>query len=135
MGIAPAAVSFSPSSLSFSTPLGTSSASQALTITNTGGATLYITNIAANYPFEIMTSTCVNLTSGASCVVNLSYTPQTSSTVTGAFTITDNASGSPQSVPLTGTTPAAVSFSPSSLTFSGQTIGTTSAAQSVTLTN
>jgi len=135
-GLTPPAVSFSPSSLSFSTPLGTSSASQTLTVTNSGGATLSVTSIAANYPFEIMTSTCVgNLAAGASCSVNISFTPQTNSTVTGAFTITDNASGSPQSVPLTGTTPAAVAFSPSSLTFSSQAIGTTSAAQTVTLTN
>ena len=135
-GLTPPAVSFSPSSLSFSTPLGTSSASQTITVTNTGGATLSITTIAANYPFEIMTSTCVgNLAGGASCSVNISFTPQTASTVTGAFTTTDNASGSPQSVPLTGTTPAAVSFSPSSLTFSNQAIGITSAAQTATLTN
>ena len=135
-GLTPAAVSLSPSSVSFSTPLGTSSASQAITVTNTGGAALGISSIAANYPFEIMTSTCTgNLAAGASCSVNISFTPQTSSSVTGAFTITDNASGSPQSVPLTGTTPAAVALSPSSLTFSSQAIGTTSAAQTVTLTN
>jgi len=135
-GLTPAAVSLSPSSLSFSTPLGTSSASQAITVTNTGGAALGISSIAANYPFEIMTSTCTgSLAGGASCSVNISFTPQTSSSVTGAFTITDNASGSPQSVPLTGTTPAAVALSPSSLTFSSQAIGTTSAAQTVTLTN
>jgi len=134
-GLTPAAVSLSPSTLSFSTPLGTSSASQTITVTNTGGATLDISNIAANQPFAIMTSTCSNLAGGASCSVNISFTPQTSSSVTGAFTITDNASGSPQSLPLTGTTPAAVSLSPSTLTFSSQAIGTTSAAQTVTLTN
>ena len=135
-GIAPAAVSLSPSSLSFSAPLGTSSASQAITVTNSGGAALGISGIAANLPFAIMTSTCTGtLAGGASCSVNISFTPQASGSVTGAFTITDNASGSPQSVPLTGITPAAVSLSPSSLTFSGQAIGTTSAAQTVTLTN
>jgi Abnormal spindle-like microcephaly-assoc'd, ASPM-SPD-2-Hydin len=122
--------------LSFSTPLGTSSASQTITVTNTGGAALGISGIAANQPFAIMTSTCTgSLAGGASCSVNISFTPQTSGSVTGAFTITDNASGSPQSVALTGTTPAAVSLSPSSLTFSGQAIGTTSAAQTVTLSN
>ena len=135
-GIAPAAVSLSPSSLGFSTPLGTSSAPQTITVTNTGGAALGISGIAASQPFAVMTSTCTgSLAGGASCSVSISFTPQTSGSVTGAFTITDNASGSPQSVPLTGTTPAAVSLSPSSLTFSGQAIGTTSAAQTFTLTN
>ena len=135
-GIAPAAVSLSPSSLSFSTPLGTSSTPQTITVTNTGGAALGISGIAANQPFAVMTSTCTgNLAGGASCSVSISFTPHTSGSVTGAFTITDNASGSPQSVPLTGTTPAAVSLSPSSLTFSGQAIGTTSVAQTVSLTN
>jgi hypothetical protein len=135
-GLAPAAVSFSPSSLSFSTPLGTSSPSQTITITNTGGATLGISGIAANQPFAILTSTCTgSLAGGASCSVNIDFTPQTTSSVTGAFTITDDANGSPQSVPLTGTTPANASLSPGSLTFSGQAIGTTSVAQTVTLTN
>jgi hypothetical protein len=50
--------------------------------------------------------------------------------------ITDNASGSPQSVSLSGTgTAALVSLSPTSLAFGSQSVGVTSAAQTVTLSN
>jgi len=53
--------------------------------------------------------------------------------------ITDNASGSPHTVALSGSgasAPApAVSLTPGSLTFSSQVVGTTSAAQTVTLKN
>jgi hypothetical protein len=52
------------------------------------------------------------------------------------MSITDNASGSPQSVSLSGTgTAAAVSLSPTSLAFGNQSVGVTSTAQTVTLSN
>jgi hypothetical protein len=50
--------------------------------------------------------------------------------------ISDNASGSPQTVSLSGTgTTALVSLSPTSLAFGNQSVGTTSGAQTVTLSN
>ena len=64
----------------------------------------------------------------------MTYTPTAPGTVSGTLTINDNASGSPQTVNLSGTASGA-SVSPSSLTFSGVAVGTTSAAQPVTLTN
>jgi hypothetical protein len=50
--------------------------------------------------------------------------------------ITDNASGSPQTVSLSGTgTGPVVSLSPTSLTFGSQAVGTPGAAQTITLNN
>src|SRR5258708_35823970 len=57
-------------------------------------------------------------------------------TRTGAITITDDASGSPQTVGLTGTGIAPVaSVSPTTVNFGNQLLNTTSAAQAVTLSN
>ena len=66
----------------------------------------------------------------------MTFTPAASGTRTAAVTLTDNATGSPQSVSLTGTGTAAVaSLSPTSLTFASQAVGATSAAQTITLNN
>src|SRR2546422_759984 len=85
-------------------------------------------------------TTCTNgatVVAGASCLVNLTFTPTAASARTATVTITDDAPGSPQSVSLTGTgvTPPAATLSATSSAFGNQRVGTTSAAQNLTLTN
>src|SRR2546425_638200 len=85
-------------------------------------------------------TTCTNgatVVAGASCLVNLTFTPTAASARTATVTITDDAAGSPQSVSLTGTgvTPPAATLSATSSAFGNQRVGTTSAAQNLTLTN
>ena len=56
--------------------------------------------------------------------------------MTAAIAITDTASGTPQSIALTGTgTNTTVSLSATSLSYGDVTVGTASASKSVTLTN
>jgi hypothetical protein len=134
----------SPTSLTYaSQTVGTTSAAQAVTLSNTGNAALGITSIAitgTNAGDFAQTNNCgTSVTAGASCMINLTFTPAATGTRAGTLTITDNASGSPQTVGLTGTgasasAPAAV-VSPTSLSYASQTVGTTSAAQAVTLSN
>ncbi|MGB7592112.1 MAG: DUF3443 family protein, partial [Terriglobia bacterium] len=81
------------------------------------------------------TNTCgTGIGEDGACTVSVTFTPTATGTVSGTLTITDNASNSPQTVTLSGTGNS-VSASTNTLTFSGVTVGTTSAAQSVTLTN
>jgi hypothetical protein len=132
-------VSLSPSSLPFaSQTVGTTSAAQAVTLTNTGTAALTLSSIAASGNYA-ETNTCgTSLAVNASCTISVTFKPTASGTLTGAITLTDNAASSPQAVSLAGTAVAAVpvvSLSPTSLTFASQTVGTTSAAQAITLTN
>src|SRR5207245_842106 len=77
------------------------------------------------------------LAAGANCVLNLTFTPTAASARTATLTITDDAAGSPQSVSLTGTgvTPPTATLSATSSAFGEQRVGTSSAAQTVTLTN
>jgi Beta-propeller repeat/Abnormal spindle-like microcephaly-assoc'd, ASPM-SPD-2-Hydin/Cep192 domain 4 len=140
-GTSGSVVSLSPTSLTFSSQaLGTTSAAQTVTLSNTGNASLSLTSITASGDFA-ETNTCpASLAAGnpaPSCTISVTFKPTSSGTRTGTLTITDNASGSPQTASLTGTgtTAPAVSFMPASLTFNGQETGTTSAAQTVTLTN
>jgi len=68
----------------------------------------------------------------------VTFTPAASGSRTASVSITDNASGSPQTVSLSGTgtgTAALVSLSPTSLAFGNQSVGATSAAQTLTLRN
>ena len=94
----------SPTSVSLGNEvIGTTSPAQPTTLSNYGTATLSITNIAAGGSFA-ETNTCSStLASGASCTINLTFTPTASGSVTGTLSVTDNASGSPQTVALSGT--------------------------------
>jgi hypothetical protein len=94
----------SDASISFGTQdVGTASPSEAITLSNTGSAQLRIAGIAAAGPFS-QTDTCgSNLASGATCTINVTFTPTTEGDFTSNVSITDNANDSPQTVALTGT--------------------------------
>lgn len=139
---APAApvVSLSPTSLTFtSTVVGVSSAAQTVTVKNTGAASLSITSVSVTGDYS-QTNTCgTSLAAAASCSIAVTFKPTASGARTGSLSIADNASGSPQTVSLTGTATAAtapkVTLSPTSLSFSSTTVGTASAAKTISLTN
>jgi hypothetical protein len=131
------ALVFSPTSLNFgNVNLGVGSSPQTVTVTNAGASTLTISSIATNPPFS-QTNTCgSSLSAGANCSVSVVFTPTAAGTANGSLMITDSAAGSPQSVVLSGNgNGATVSFSPSSLNFGNQTVNSTSAGQTVTMTN
>jgi phosphoesterase family protein/centrosomal CEP192-like protein len=132
--------SVSPTSLTFaSQTVGTTSAAQPATLTNTGTVSMVINSIVASANFG-ETNTCgASLAAGAKCTINVTFTPSTTGTLTGTITINDTASTSPQKINVSGTgvssTLPVVSLSPTSLAFPSTTVGTTSAAQAVTLKN
>ena len=134
-----AAVTLSPTSLTFaSTVLGVTSAPKTVTLTNSGTATLNISNIATSGDFALVTSTkpCGStLAAGKNCLIKVTFTPTQVGARTGSLTITDNAAGSPQSVPLTGTGAAQATLTPASATYAAVNVGTTSAAKVFTLAN
>ncbi|PYU91620.1 MAG: hypothetical protein DMG25_14260 [Acidobacteria bacterium] len=135
------AASLSPTSLSFtSQTVGTTSPAQAVTLSNSGAATLSINGIAiagTNNADFAQTNNCgSSVAAGGSCTINVTFTPTATGTRSATLTVTDNASGSPQTASLTGTGLAAsAALSPTSLTFPSTTVGMASAAQAVTLSN
>ncbi len=130
----------SPPSLTFgSQSVGTTSASQPVTLSNTGSGALTIASIATTANFG-ETNTCGgSVAASGSCTINVTFSPTATGTLTGTLTITDNnngVAGSMQTVSLSGTGTAGVAgVSPPSLTFGNQSVGTTSASQPVTLSN
>ena len=107
-GYNPTTVSLSATSLWFGSEMvAATSASQQVTLTNTGGATLAITSIGltgANASSFVFANTCgSSLAAGANCTIHGHFTPVAAGALTAAVTITDSATGSPQSIALSGT--------------------------------
>jgi hypothetical protein len=138
-------VSFSPTSLSFGPQLvGSTSASQSVTLKNAGSASLTIASVTSSGDFALTTTatscpyTGGTVASGASCTLDVTFTPTATGARSGALTLTGSYGGvvSQQTIGLTGSgaAPLLAAFT-TSLTFSGQLLGTTSAAQAVTLSN
>ncbi|HEV2351619.1 MAG TPA: choice-of-anchor D domain-containing protein [Terriglobia bacterium] len=98
------AVSLSPASLTFAAQLdASSSAAQAITLTNTGNAVLAVAGIAASGDFA-ETNTCgASVAASSSCTISITFTPTAAGARGGTLTITDNASGGSQTAALSGT--------------------------------
>lgn len=131
------AVTLSATTLPFGNQIvGTASAYQSFTITNTGLAALTISSIATSGDYSLTTDCGSTVNPGILCTVNVRVNPSTLGTDNGSVTITDNASGSPQSVTLTatGVQPTAA-LSPSSLSFGNQQLSVPSTSQAITVTN
>jgi hypothetical protein len=129
----------SPNSLKFKTQvLGTNSTPQPLTLTNTAPNAIAISSITftgANPNDFTQTTTCGSTISGnGSCTINVRFSPQSISTRTAILSISDSAPGSPQTVAVQGIGTAAA-FSPPSVRFGVQKVGTTGTPRVVTLTN
>jgi hypothetical protein len=130
-------ISISPTAVGFGTvATGSTSAAQAVTVTNSGTAAAPVGSITTTGDFG-ETSTCgSSIAAGASCTVSVKFTPTATGSRTGNLTIT--ASGITNTVPLSGTGVAPgpiLSPNPSSLTFAGTIVGNASPTQTVTVTN
>jgi hypothetical protein len=134
-------VTFSPTSLTYGNQLvGTTSPSQSVTMTNTSAVPLNISSIVTggSKPGDYApTNNCGStVAAGASCTITVTFTPTAAGTRNANVTVNDNVSGGTSTFTLTGTgAQPTVTFTPTSLTFTSQLLGTTSPSQSVTLTN
>jgi hypothetical protein len=131
--------SITPSSLNFGNQLvNTTSASQTVTVTNTGGSNLVISGVTvspAQFAFTGPTSTTV--VPGANVAYAVSFTPTLAQPYSGSLTFTMNSNAAPVTLAGTGIPPSPpqVSISPASMNFGNQVVNTTSAPQTVTVTN
>jgi len=102
-GTAPGPVlNAAPGSLSFAgTIVGSSAATQTVTVTNSGTTAATVTGVAVTGDFS-QTSNCTSIAVGGSCTVTVKFTPTTAGSRTGTLTVTSNANNSPATVALTG---------------------------------
>ena len=96
-------LSASPSSVSFGNQtVGSSSAAQSVTISNTGGAAASISSVTVPSGYA-QTNTCgSSLAVGGSCTVSVTFTPTAAQSYTGNLTVNSNASNNPLNVSLGG---------------------------------
>jgi hypothetical protein len=141
-GTSLSSVSVTPTSLAFqSVMVGLSAPPLTVTLQNLGN-TLPVTGIiiaGADAADFSETNNCGNsVPAGGSCAITITFTPQAQGIRTATMQISDADPSSPQSVTLKGTGEhalAQVTISPSSVMFGSQIFNTTSAPQTVTLTN
>ncbi len=121
----------SPTSLAFSsTPLGTLSASQAVVLKNSGGASLSLGGVQIAGDYKDTNNCGATLAAGASCTVNITFTPTATGTLSGSLTVTGSV-GSPQTIALSG---IASDFSLSSSAIEGSIQPGASATYTLTAT-
>jgi hypothetical protein len=136
----------SPTSLTFGPQLvGTTTPAQTVTLTNNNSAAIAFSGInvtggapaAADTDFTSPSNTCgTSIAAGASCTINVVFTPSVAAVESANLVITDADTSSPQTVTLSGTgTSSAFTVTPTSLAFGSQPVGTATAPKMVTLTN
>jgi hypothetical protein len=127
---------FSPPSTSFSNTLVGASSSKTVTVTNSSGSPVNITNFAASSDFGVIgngSNPCGgSLGPGAQCTVSASFNPSVPGLLSGEITFMYGAS-STQVYDLTGTAVLPVTTTPASLTFVQNVGGSTS--KSLTVNN
>jgi F5/8 type C domain/Pectate lyase superfamily protein/Abnormal spindle-like microcephaly-assoc'd, ASPM-SPD-2-Hydin len=101
-GTAPGPVlSASPASLSFpSTQVGSSAATQTVTVSNSGTTAATVSSVAVTGAYS-QTNNCTSIAVNGSCTVTVKFTP-TAATNPGTLTVTSNANNSPLTVGLSG---------------------------------
>ena len=132
---------FSPTSLSISNvPVGTTSAPQSATLTNTLNSDITLSNIKIGSGLFAQTNDCPVspsvLAAGASCTFAITYRPTVAGSSSSTLTVTDTSGTVTASTQLYlfGSTPS-VTLTPTSKDFGSVQVGSTSANQTFTLSN
>jgi hypothetical protein len=137
-GVTPGQLTPSPVSLSFGSVQTNSNKTLSETLTNSGGASVTISQVSANGAGFSVSGISVPLTlaGGQSTSFSVKFSPSTAGIATGNVTITSNASNSTLNVGLsaTGVVPGTLSANPSSVSFGNVQIGSTGSVTE-TLTN
>ncbi len=109
-----------------------------MTVSNPGTAAASVSSVSVSGPFS-QTNTCgSSIAAGGSCTVSVKFAPTASGAASGTLSVASSAPSSPLTVALTGTGvtgATALTASPTSLSFGSVAVGSTSAAQTVTVTN
>ena len=142
------AISFAPSPVIFpAIAQGSSSAPVTITVTNSGGAALNISNIILGgnnaTDFSSPTTNCIGaaIAANGTCTVTETFAPQAIGSHSATLTFIDNAAGSPHSLSLQGTATGnpssapAAKITPTLVNFPSTTQGLASVAIDVKMSN
>ncbi|WP_194908460.1 discoidin domain-containing protein [Catenulispora rubra] len=100
----PSALTASPSSVSFGNQaVGSTSGAQTVTVTNPGSVAAAVSSVGVTGPFAQTNNCGSSLAAGASCAVQVTFTPTASGAANGTLSVASNAPSSPLTVALSGT--------------------------------
>jgi Abnormal spindle-like microcephaly-assoc'd, ASPM-SPD-2-Hydin len=140
----PVAALFPPSVNFVPITVGQSSNSQVITLTNTGAQALTVNSMSltgSNGADFVATPSCsvpTVLSPNTTCMVSMVFSPTAVGVRQASLTVSDNAPGNPQSIPVSGTGVSplpAVTLMPGSLSFAVTGLGSSTSPQNVTVTN
>lgn len=137
-GTGVAGVTLSASSIGFGSVLiGSSSTAKPVTLTNNQSVPLtsISVSISGSAAYSQVNTCGTSIPAKGQCTITVTFAPTGTGAQTGTVNIADSASNSPQTISLTGSGQLPLGISPASLTFSQQTVGTSSAAQNINVTN
>jgi hypothetical protein len=107
-----------------------------LVVRNNGSEVVAVREVSTDGEFSASGCASVTLVPNAECIVTVRFAPAVAGTRSGTLTIASNAPGSPARVPLTGEgARGGFVYTPTYLTFTGFSVGATSAAQTLSFTN
>jgi len=99
--LAQAAVTLSPSSFNFgSTPVGTGTAWETFTLSNSGSSAVSISNVTVSGPFVVSSNCGSSVAANGSCPIYVYFAPTASGAASGTLTVTDSGT---QTAALSGT--------------------------------
>lgn len=141
------AVSLSPTTLSFSSVVGTPTAPMRVVLSNTGSGSLTLSALslggtqASDFALA-STSTCAangSVAGGSSCNIDIVFTPGATGARAATLTVAHNAAGSPATVTLAGTGTASpqagIAVDATTLDLGNQVVEVQSAPKTLTVTN
>jgi hypothetical protein len=139
----PAAIlTVTPGSLTFSGVVGQTTATQTLTLSNTGAAAATGISVSFTGPFSRSTTapgtcgTTLASTGTTTCTINIVFTPTATGAATGTATIAANVPVTNSPVQLSGTAIApSITVTAGPIDFGNVPVTTTSAARTLTVTN
>jgi hypothetical protein len=130
-------VTLTPPSMSFDqVGVGSTSATQQITVENATGAAIPVTSIGVSGPCVLSTNACgTALAAHSDCQLLIAFTPTQAGSAVGTLTMVDSAGA--QTVRLSGNGAAQPTdaLSPNSLTFQGTVVGQISLPQTIALAN
>lgn len=135
-GIAP--VTLSATGISFGSVLiGSRATAKAVTLTNNQNVPLTNISILAtgSSAFSQVNTCGTSIPANGQCAITVSFAPSSGGAQTATVNITDSAANSPQTISLTGTGVQPISLTPAALNFGDQSVGTTSQAKIIVVTN
>jgi hypothetical protein len=128
--VAPSAVDFGPQGT------GTTSTARAVSVTNNGTAAVALSGVSVTGDFAQTNNCGTSLAGGASCTVTVTFRPTAAGNRSGTLAIANPAAPATVSLSGVGVAPGPVlSASPGALSFGAVTVGSVTAAQTVTVTN